>query len=707
MWNPFKSRDISAPQHHPAATLRNGEFLSVVVVVYRMSRFAQRTLHSLSPLYQRGISRDQYEVIVVENDSDDVLPKAFISNLPKNFRYTLIKEPHHSPVFAMNQGLREARGTVVGALIDGARMVTPGLLRKALEASRTHPRAVVSTMGWYLGCDAQNEALAYGYTPKHEDQLLKSINWPQDGYRLFEISVPDLSCTDGWTAPMRESNAIFLHRQTWDQLGGFCEQFTSKGAGIANLDLFKRACELPGAHHVLLNDEATFHQSHGGVASGATPEQLLANIEIWQNEYQRIRGKPFGAPAQHERVLYGAIRDETITPYRNALMHPLRARFDGAWKLQQYPEPTLANPVRGIPPAPGQPRFVPTPDMPAYVQRAVDLVQSLFSERRYPECRDVCRLMLSRVGHGKVWPIERVLASCSNVWVDPNQDQPARQSRHLSAMGRAHHILGEFNQAEKLYLQALELNFMNNEARGNLSTIRLPGDSYFLRLLELHRQLKPKIYLEIGVCEGESIQLAKPPTLAFGVDPKPRLLGQYSADTRIYPILSDDFFARHRKENLIPGPIDFGFIDGSHEFLQVVRDFWNVERLCASSSVIALHDTLPLDAHSSQKTLVPDFWTGDVWKILPFLHNERPDLKVVTITAPPSGLTLVTGLRPTHPMSLEQALKRASAYDGLTFDDFVREWSGRIERLGNTSTALSNYLIALTQGESCAVAAGS
>ena len=42
--------------------------LSVVVVVYNIPREAPRTLFSLSAAdYQRGIDRDEYEIIVVDN----------------------------------------------------------------------------------------------------------------------------------------------------------------------------------------------------------------------------------------------------------------------------------------------------------------------------------------------------------------------------------------------------------------------------------------------------------------------------------------------------------------------------------------------------------------------------------------------------------------------------------------------------------------
>ena len=44
-----------------------------------------------------------------------------------------------SPAHAINRGLAEARGKVVGVLIDGARIVTPGLLHFGIEFSAVDP----------------------------------------------------------------------------------------------------------------------------------------------------------------------------------------------------------------------------------------------------------------------------------------------------------------------------------------------------------------------------------------------------------------------------------------------------------------------------------------------------------------------------------------------------------------------------------------
>src|SRR6266550_8693819 len=152
-----------------------------------MAREAPRTLLSLSAGYQRRIESDDYEVIVVDNGSNPPLDPQIVAALDGNFRLIRIDDASPSPAQAVNRGIAEARGEVIGVMIDGARIVTPGLLHFARHGARLYDKAVVATLGWYLGHDFQRWSIQHGYNHAREDALLNSINWPNDGYRLFEI----------------------------------------------------------------------------------------------------------------------------------------------------------------------------------------------------------------------------------------------------------------------------------------------------------------------------------------------------------------------------------------------------------------------------------------------------------------------------------------------------------------------------------------
>jgi tetratricopeptide (TPR) repeat protein len=180
-----------------------------------------------------------------------------------------------------------------------------------------------------------------------------------------------------------------------------------------------------------------------------------------------------------------------------------------------------------------------------------------------------------------------------------------------------------------------------------VSTILLPGEPYYAVLQRFHDRFKPHSYLEIGVDQGASITLANPPTVAIGIDPEPRLQKAPKTVCKIFPLTSDDYFAgRDVRRDMEADTVDLAFIDGLHTFDQVLRDFINIEKIAGQQTIVLVHDCLAIDTLTAERERKTVFWTGDVWKFVPILRENRPDLNVFTIAAPPSGLGVVSGLDP-------------------------------------------------------------
>jgi len=287
--------------------------ISVVVVVYNMRRAAPRTLHSLSARYQRGIGEDDYEVIVVENGSSQPLDPEAVRTLGPQFRYFSLEDASPSPAPAVNFGLRQATGELVGVLVDGARIVTPNLLRLARQAAATHPGAAIVTPGWTLGRDPQNLAGEQGFDEAAEDALLDGIRWPEEPYRLFEIA--SLDGSSALLGPLAESNTLFMRRTLWDALGGMDERFDQPGGGLVNLDTLERALSLPESEWVLLLGEASFHQTHGGISTNSLPHQHAHAPEQWHLHYQHLRLQDWRVPTK--RIHYYGTMPE---PWRTQLV---------------------------------------------------------------------------------------------------------------------------------------------------------------------------------------------------------------------------------------------------------------------------------------------------------------------------------------------------------------------------------------------------
>lgn len=282
--------------------------LSLIVMVYNMREQALKTLRSLSIPYQQGVTHTDYEVIVVENASTRNLEEHEVIAFGPNFRYIRRNEPSPSPVPSVNHAASQAQGEMIGLIIDGARMATPGLIHWTLTARRLHPDVIVSTPGYHLGPKLQQDSMLEGYDCHAEQALLDSVGWPVDGYRLFEISVLSGTSANGIFKPIGESNCLSMPRHIWDKLGGCDPRFTETGGGQVNLDLYKRACELEETLLVLLPGEGTFHQFHGGITTGTRDDDRLAIMAAHFAQYTAIRGQPYSAPLK--RAIYlGPIPD--------------------------------------------------------------------------------------------------------------------------------------------------------------------------------------------------------------------------------------------------------------------------------------------------------------------------------------------------------------------------------------------------------------
>ena len=111
---------------------------------------------------------------------------------------------------------------------------------------------------------------------------------------------------------------------------------------------------------------------------------------------------------------------------------------------------------------------------------------------------------------------------------------------------------------------------------------------------------KYKSYLEIGCDRNQSfsnINIHK----RVGVDP---------VEGGTHKMTSDEFFYNNNDK------FDIIFIDGLHQYEQVIKDIKNSLNCLTKNGIILLHDCLPRTLWNQVYPRINSDWNGDVWKAI-------------------------------------------------------------------------------------------
>lgn len=293
--------------------------ISVVVLCYRMRREVPRTITSLSPDYQR-IGAHLYDIELAEMPSDDMLTDADKAGFPANLRHTV--ETRNYPLSqAVNRAVRRTRGEHVLICVDGARILTPGILHRCRQLIKINPRGVVAVHGMHLGRRPQQVAVPDGTHDRQiEDRLLESVDFPKRPYQLFSIASWAGSSRHGWFGPMAESCAILVAREHFEELGGYDEKVTTPGGGLANSDFYTRALADRRRPLFVPLGEATFHQYHGGSTTSAQ-----GGYGALKSAFEEQTGRPFVLAPERPTHHFGILFPQAYPPALKSFLSVLRS----------------------------------------------------------------------------------------------------------------------------------------------------------------------------------------------------------------------------------------------------------------------------------------------------------------------------------------------------------------------------------------------
>ncbi|MFF5185762.1 glycosyltransferase family 2 protein [Streptomyces sp. NPDC000345] len=232
----------------------NAPDVSVVIPAYDRPEELRRTLISLT---RQTLPVQRFEVIVIDDGSpSDVFEKSWeviegMENL------TLIRNsPGRGVSVARNVGARQAKGELL-VFLDVDCMAHPALLEEHLKAQRERPSAVcgfthgreLTPSAWSLllgdewDMEEPEEAFRRARAePRLHDPLTELLHQPSDNDWAFF-----------WT------HNVSVPRASFEEVGGFCEDFELKG--VEDMEIGLRL-QLAGVPTVFVPQARALHQPH-------------------------------------------------------------------------------------------------------------------------------------------------------------------------------------------------------------------------------------------------------------------------------------------------------------------------------------------------------------------------------------------------------------------------------------------------------------
>lgn len=261
--------------------------ISFIVVAYNIPRQLERTLLSLTPFYQE-CKPGEMEIIIIDNGSDTPLRKADFSRFSRVTKVIRI-DGHPSPVHGLNRGIEAAQFSNVALMIDGAHMLTPGIVRNAKAVFQLMARPVINVPQYILGSASQNLRSKAGAF-EQEAADLEALGWPANGYTLFDYALVPGENFSKYALDAIESNCLITSKEILAESGAYDERFDEPGAGLANIEIFTRLVNDPKNKYVTLAGEGSFHQDHGGTTTSLEADARDRLVASFYERYREITG---------------------------------------------------------------------------------------------------------------------------------------------------------------------------------------------------------------------------------------------------------------------------------------------------------------------------------------------------------------------------------------------------------------------------------
>lgn len=239
--------------------------LSIIIVNYRSWGHLQSAFDALLP----GFPFDEWEIIVVDNESDPDLFDGFRSGFP---RIRFIAIPTNSGfAFGANRGAAEARGEQLIFMNPDVSVDCSGVAALMAEKKRLGdialltPRQVDSEGRTQKLYDAFPDLLNHFRSVKGLLRLLRPEQHPDPRADIKTVVYPD------WVG----GSFLLINRSDFDVIGGWSEDFWLYAE---DTDLCRRARDL--GLRAACTPEVTIVHTHGGSSRHSESVAALSKLEV-------------------------------------------------------------------------------------------------------------------------------------------------------------------------------------------------------------------------------------------------------------------------------------------------------------------------------------------------------------------------------------------------------------------------------------------
>lgn len=165
---------------------------------------------------------------------------------------------------------------------------------------------------------------------------------------------------------------------------------------------------------------------------------------------------------------------------------------------------------------------------------------------------------------------------------------------------------------------------------------RRPPKPYYTKIIsEIAEQMRPNVYLEIGIFQCVTFnEVSKYAKIAIGSDLEASSSNHFELPNQELilgdiDVVVEQLLKREIKPDLV-------FIDANHECDFVVRDFETIEPFLNRNALVVFHDTYPGSIEQTSQE-----FCGDAYLAVPKLRKKFGNYSFVTLPIHP-GLTFST-----------------------------------------------------------------